>query len=52
MAFVDMSTVVAYRVGDIEREIVASLLGCHLEQLTVLGLRDVPPNSCAVQNRP
>ena len=41
VAFVDVPAVVANGVGDVEREVVASLLCGHAQQLAVLGLREV-----------
>ena len=37
VALVDVSAVVADGVGDVEREVVASLFGCHAQELSVLG---------------
>ena len=41
VALVDVTAVVAERVGNVEREVVASLLGSHAQQLAVLRLREV-----------
>ena len=41
IALVDMATVVANGVGDIEGKVVASFLGSHAEQLAVLGLGEM-----------
>ena len=41
IALVYVSAVVAYCIGNVEREIVASFLGSHLEQLAVLCLRQM-----------
>ena len=38
ITFVDMAAVVAYRVGNVEGEVVAAFLRSHAEQLSVLGL--------------
>ena len=37
IALVDVSAVVADGVRDVEREVVASLFGCHAQELSVLG---------------
>ena len=36
-----MSAIIADSIGNIEREVVTSLLGCHLQQVQVLLLREV-----------
>ncbi len=41
IALVDMATIVANGVGDIECKVVASFLGSHAEQLAVLGLGEM-----------
>ena len=41
VSFVDVAAVVADGVGDVEREVVASFLGCHAEKLCVLLLAQV-----------
>ena len=41
VALVDMATVVADGVGDVEREVVATLLGGNLQQVQVLLLGEV-----------
>ena len=41
IAFVDVTAVVAKRIGDVEGEIVAPFLGCHTQQLAILRLREV-----------
>ena len=41
VALVDVAAVVADGVGNVEREVVAALLGSHLQQLAVLLLREV-----------
>jgi hypothetical protein len=41
VTLVDMSTVVAYGIGDIEREVVTSLLGSDLQQVGILLLAEV-----------
>ena len=41
VALVDIAAVVADGVGDVEGEVVASLLGCHLQQMQILLLGEV-----------
>ena len=41
IALVDMTTLITYRIGDVEGEIVTAFLGSHLQQLHVLILREV-----------
>ena len=41
VALVDIAAIVADSVGDVEGEVVASLLGCHLQQMQILLLGEV-----------
>ena len=41
VALVDMTTLVTYRIGDVEGEIVTAFLGSNLQQMGVLLLREV-----------
>ena len=36
IALVDMATVVADGIGDVEGKVVTTLLGCHLQQMQIL----------------
>ena len=41
IALINMSALVAHGIGDVEREVVATLLGSHLQQLQLLLLGQV-----------